>query len=136
MADEKIVWDAEFNPAVMTYWLLGGTIVLTVTVIGIPLLPIWLGVGMFVTRRYLDSHRCLLTDRNLKVTKGIFVQTEKTVPLDRVTDLGLVQGPIMRALGIEGAFGGDRRPVVSRVPDSADRNPRRPSLPRCRVGAT
>ena len=26
---------------------------------------------------------------------------QKTVPLDRITDLGLVQGPIMRLIGIE-----------------------------------
>ncbi|MCG8649647.1 MAG: PH domain-containing protein [Pirellulales bacterium] len=101
MNDEKTVWDAEFNPSVKTYWLLGGTLVLLVTVVGIVVLPIWLAIGYLITDRYLASHRCTLTNRNLKVSKGILVRQEKTVPLDRITDLGLTQGPIMRAFGIE-----------------------------------
>ncbi|KAA5547099.1 PH domain-containing protein [Roseiconus nitratireducens] len=101
MADEKILWEAEFNPSVKTYWLLSGGLGLALSVIGLPLVPIWFLVGSLVTGRYLASHRCTLTNRNLKFAKGIFVRQEKTVPLDRITDLGLVQGPIMRALDLE-----------------------------------
>ncbi len=101
MKDEKVVWDAEFNPSVKMYWLLSGTLILIATIFGIVLLPVWLIVGSAITGKYLASHRCTLTDRNLKVAKGILVRTEKTVPLDRITDVGLTQGPIMRALGIE-----------------------------------
>lgn len=39
---------------------------------------------------------CLLTDKALKVKKGILVRTEKTIPLEKITDMGMVQGPIMR----------------------------------------
>lgn len=101
MNEEKVLWDAEFNPKVTLYWLLSGTIVLTAMIVTIPLLPIWLLAGSLVTKKYLDSHRCTLTNRNLKFAKGILVRQEKTVPLDRITDLGLTQGPIMRALEIE-----------------------------------
>ncbi len=101
MTEEKIVWEAEFNSKVTIYWLLSGTIILTVMIVTIPIVPIWLILGSIVTRKYLASHRCTLTDRNLKVCKGVLVRQEKTVPLDRITDLGLVQGPIMRMLEIE-----------------------------------
>ncbi|TWU67561.1 PH domain-containing protein [Crateriforma conspicua] len=101
MSDEKVLWKAEFNPKVKSYWLLSGTIVMLCTIILIPLIPVWFVLGMLVTDRYLKSCSCELTDRSLKVGKGILVRTEKTVPLDRITDLGLVQGPIMRMLDIE-----------------------------------
>lgn len=101
MSNDTIIKDAEFNDAVTTYWLLNGIILCIVTVIGIPFLLIWFLVGKWVTRKYLASHKCTLTDKSLKVSKGILTKIEKTVPLDRITDLGIVQGPIMRYFDIE-----------------------------------
>lgn len=101
MSKEKIIWDAEFNDSVTTYWLINGAIICVATVIGILFLPVWFLIGKWITRRYLASHKCTLTDRSLKVHKGIWLQIEKTVPLDRITDLGIVQGPIMRYFDIE-----------------------------------
>jgi putative membrane protein len=100
-SEEKVIWDAEFNDAVTTYWLLNGAIICVVTVVGIVVLPFWLIIGKWIARKYLASHKCTLTERSLKVNKGIFTQIEKTVPLDRITDLGIVQGPIMRYFDIE-----------------------------------
>jgi putative membrane protein len=101
MTEEQVLWDAEFNERVTVYWLLSGALVLTATILGIVLVPFWFLFGGIVTRRYLKSYRCTLTNRSLKVAKGILVRVEKTVPLDRITDLGLVQGPIMRLFDIE-----------------------------------
>ncbi len=101
MTNEKTLWNAEFNERVTTYWLLSGGLILTVTIIGIPFVPFWFIFGGLLTRRYLKTYRCTLTNRSLKVAKGLLVKIEKTVPLDRITDLGLVQGPIMRYFDIE-----------------------------------
>jgi putative membrane protein len=101
MSEERVLWEAEFNPDVTTYWLFNGALILTATIVGIVLLPVWFIIGWVVTGRYLKSHRCVLTNRSLKVARGVFVRVEKTIPLDRITDLGLVQGPIMRLFGIE-----------------------------------
>jgi len=101
MVEERVLWDAEFNQRVTTYWLLSGALVLTVTVVGIVLVPVWFIVGGAVCRRYLKTYRCTLTNRSLKVAKGWLIRVEKTVPLDRITDLGLMQGPIMRYFDIE-----------------------------------
>jgi putative membrane protein len=100
-SNERILWEAEFNERVTTYWLLNGAIIFTVTCFGIVLLPIWFLIGGQITRRHLKTYSCILTNRNLKVTKGWLVRIEKTVPLDRITDLGITQGPIMRYLDIE-----------------------------------
>ena len=99
--NEEIIWQADFNEKVETYWLLNGAVALLVSIIGIPLVPFWFLLGRLVTRRYLSHMRCTLTTKSIHVAKGMFIRTEKTVPLDKITDLGLVQGPIMRYLGLQ-----------------------------------
>lgn len=101
MADEVVLREAAFNRKVRSYWLLSGTIVLVVTVVGIVLLPFWWLLGHLFTERYLQHMSCTLTDRSLKVSKGLLVRQEKTVPLDKITDLGLIEGPIMRWLDLQ-----------------------------------
>lgn len=101
MKEDKTLRVAIFNPRVTTYWLMNGAIVLAITLIGIPLLIFWFLLGQFFTARYLNSMSCELTERVLKVKKGIWVRTEKTIPLEKITDLGMVQGPLMRRFGVE-----------------------------------
>lgn len=101
MADEVVLAEAHFNRKVKTYWLLSGTIVLIATIVGVVLLPFWWVLGNFFTERYLQHLSCTLTDRSLKVSRGMFVRTEKTVPLDKITDLALIEGPIMRYLNLQ-----------------------------------
>jgi len=44
--------------------------------------------------------------------KGIFNRVEKTVPLEKITDVGLEQGPVMRYLGLRiGSTKRDNRPT-------------------------
>jgi len=101
MDEEKVIVRAEFNPDVRKYWLWTGAWILLVSVAGIPLLLFWWALGMYITGRYLERMECLLTEKSLVVRKGIFVRVEKTVPLEKITDLGMIQGPIMRYLNIE-----------------------------------
>ena len=101
MADDVVLAEAAFNRKVRTYWLLSGTIVCVATVVGIVFLPIWLFVGHALTERYLQHMSCILTERSLKVSKGMFVRQEKTVPLDKITDVALIEGPIMRYLDLQ-----------------------------------
>ena len=96
MSTETPLRKARFNPRVCTYWLSSVALVLSITIVGIPLLLLWLPIGYYFTRRYLDRMECLLTEKTLKVNKGIFVRVEKTIPLEKITDMGMVQGPVMR----------------------------------------
>ena len=96
MSEERLIKRAAFNEKVCTYWLMSGALTLTLTIVGIPLLLLWFPIGRYFTKRYLDRMDCLLTDKALKVKKGIFVRVEKTIPLGKITDMGMVQGPIMR----------------------------------------
>ena len=96
MIEGQYLKKAEFDTKVCTYWLLSGALVLTLIIVGIPLLLLWFPIGLVFTKRYLDRMECLLTDKTLIVKKGIFVRIEKTIPLEKITDIGMVQGPIMR----------------------------------------
>ena len=102
MGEEPILREATFNPKVRTYWLLTGAFVLTVSIVGIPLLIFWFPIGYVLTGRYLERVRCVLTEKNLHVARGVLVRQEKTVPLDKITDLAMSHGPIMRSLGLRG----------------------------------
>lgn len=96
MIERQYLKKAEFDTKVCTYWLLSGALVLTLIIVGIPLLLLWFPIGSVFTKRYLDRMECLLTAKTLIVKKGIFVRIEKTIPLEKITDIGMVQGPIMR----------------------------------------
>ena len=100
MNKDRILLTASFSPKVQTYWLLSGAFVCLITVIGIPFLLIWIPLGKYLTGRYIDHMSCILKTRELIVRKGMFNRVEKTVPLEKITDLGLQQGPIMRHFGI------------------------------------
>ena len=62
---------------------------------------IWFLVGTHFTERYLKHMSCVLTERSLKVSRGIFVRQEQTVPLDKITDLALIEGPVMRCFDLQ-----------------------------------
>lgn len=96
----RVLIEAEFNPRVKTYWMLSTIIICCVTIVGIPFLLIALPIAYFFGQKYLDRMRCALTERTLIVEKGILNRIETSIPLDKVTDLGLRQGPIMRYLDL------------------------------------
>ncbi|MEM1444692.1 MAG: PH domain-containing protein [Planctomycetota bacterium] len=103
MQKEQTLRVATFSPKVQAYWMLSGTIVCVIMclgLIGFVALPLWLIFGSIFTTKYRNSLSCELTDRSLKFGKGIWTRVEKTVPLEKITDLGMVQGPIMRQFGL------------------------------------
>jgi putative membrane protein len=100
MSNLKILEEAEFTKKVCTYWLLSGGVLLTVCLVTIPLVPLWFLFGMMLPGKYLEHISCTLTEKTLIVRKGMFNRIEKTIPLEKITDLGLKQGPIMRAMNL------------------------------------
>ncbi len=99
---EQVVTNAKFNPKTGTYWLFSGAIVMTLTIVGIPFAILHVLIGSIFVKRYIASLECTLMERKLIVKRGILNRVEKTIPLDKITDVGMVQGPIMRIFGIHG----------------------------------
>ncbi|MEM7756379.1 MAG: PH domain-containing protein [Planctomycetota bacterium] len=102
MPDPTPLRTAEFDPKLKTYWLLSTIILCVVTIIGIPFLVIVIPLCLIFMDRYLAAMSCTLTDRTLEIKKGIVNKTESTIPLEKITDLQMYQGPIMRAMGLHG----------------------------------
>lgn len=100
MNNDTYIRRAEFDPKVRNYWLVSGILVCVLSIVGIPFLLLWIPIGMVLTGRYLKRWECVLTPQALKVKKGIMIRVEKTIPLEKITDLAMIQGPLMRYFGL------------------------------------
>ncbi|MEM7387544.1 MAG: PH domain-containing protein, partial [Verrucomicrobiota bacterium] len=54
---------ATFNPKVKTYWIISTSLAFVFSIIGIPLLIIWVPLGFYFADRYLKSLECILTNK-------------------------------------------------------------------------
>ncbi|AVT48355.1 PH domain-containing protein [Shewanella baltica] len=98
--EDKIIYQAEFAANLGLYWLLLGAAYFSLSIVGIPLLLLWFPIGLWGTRRYIRNMSAELTSNKLIVRRGILTRTENSVPLDKITDMALIQGPIMRLFGL------------------------------------
>lgn len=102
MADPVILLEAEFDPKVKSYWIWQPVLALILIIVTIPIAIVYMIVARFFIDRYLENLRCALTERTLDIKKGILNKTESTIPLEKITDLQLFQGPVMRFFGLHG----------------------------------
>lgn len=92
----KIIHSATFNPKIQQYFLASGVLLLIISIIGIPLLLIWLlGLGQYVSRRFYENLECNLTERHLEFRKGVLFKIEKTIPLENIQDLTFIENPLL-----------------------------------------
>lgn len=97
---ERILRVATFDPRLKTYWFLLTMLMFVCTIILIPLALVWIFIGPIIHRRQYDAHECELTERTLNFRKGFLFRVQKNVPLDKITDLALNEGPVLRYLGL------------------------------------
>ena len=72
-SNTEIIQSAEFNPKIKTYILLSGALILTILVVGIPLLIIWLmGLGQYIGKQFYKNLSCQLSDTVLEFKKDPF----------------------------------------------------------------
>jgi putative membrane protein len=99
MRTPTILREAELAPNVVAYHVLA---VAAALVFLFPILPIILPITWFYYRRYYATLEVVLTTRELQVNRGIWNRQEKSIPLEKITDLAVYQGPIMRRMGLKG----------------------------------
>ncbi|MCB4438582.1 PH domain-containing protein [Alteromonas sp. McT4-15] len=97
---ERIIISATFNPAVKTYWLISLLLVSTITVVGIPVLIISIPLFFLISSKILAAMSAIVTERKLVVKRGVFNKEEKSIPLEKITDVAMVQGPLMRIFNL------------------------------------
>lgn len=49
---------------------------------------------------YAKTLRYSLDGSTLRIEEGVLIRRQKSIPLDRVTDLEMIQGPLMRFFGL------------------------------------
>jgi uncharacterized membrane protein YdbT with pleckstrin-like domain len=99
--NDGLLTAARFEDKLRTYWFMRVVLICVSTVVGIAILPIWfLGWGQWYVRRSFEALKCELHERTLVVKRGIFFKVEKTIPLDKIQDLTVKEGPLLRMLGL------------------------------------
>lgn len=99
--DNKILYKASFNPIVRSYIFVYAGFILLVSIIGIPLLIIWVcGLGQWYSRHYYELLECELNERTLRFKKGIIFTIEKTIPLENIQDMTFIEGPLLRKFNL------------------------------------
>ena len=97
----ETILEAQFDGNVVGYyrWLVSGFLV--ITVVGI-LIPFWLLLSFWYGREHLRRLSARLTTQALELRKGVFFRSESTIPLNRITDLRIHDGPLMRRYMLRG----------------------------------
>lgn len=91
---------ADFNPDIKKYLLIYGILILTATIFGIILIPIWAVFAPMFIKKYFNRLHCELTTRSLRFEKGFIFHVERTIPLDKIQDLTFKEGPLLKAFGL------------------------------------
>lgn len=100
MREEKVLTRAVFDEKLPVYWMVSALFLLLVTFIGIPLIPIWFLLGRAFHRKQFENMECDLTERSLNIRRGVLFRVEKNIPLDKIQDVSMKEGPILRRLGL------------------------------------
>ena len=96
-----LIQQAEFNPKIQNYILFIGIFILTASIVGIPLLFIWLmGLGQYISKNYYNNLSCQLSNSSLEFKKGILFKVEKTIPLENIQDLTFNENPLSKYFGL------------------------------------
>ena len=98
---ERPIRIGRFDRSVKKYWLLIHVFVLLCTVFGALILPISIPLVLYLSQRRLDAMSVELFERKLVVRSGLLFRMEKTIPLEKITDVSMSHGPLMRFFGLK-----------------------------------
>lgn len=99
-SNSEVITSAEFKNSVIIYsWILTNIVLLT-TVIGIFVMLLWIPFGWFVHLKQFQNTSCQLTERGIKIRKGWIFKAQQNIPLDKLTDISIHEGPILNIFGI------------------------------------
>ena len=98
----KVIREAEFDQKYVGYIRILGALFLVITVAGILLIPFWLIFSLWFAPESLRRLSARVTSNSVEIKKGVYFRKEITIPLNRITDVRLHDGPLMRFHGIRG----------------------------------
>ena len=98
----NVIAEAEFDCKTINWVRLAVSGILVITVVGILLIPFWWLVSFWYGPEYIRRVSAGLTTNALEIKMGVFFRKESTIQLNRITDLRLHDGPLMRHYGLRG----------------------------------
>ena len=98
----ETLYEASFDPKVVVHGRVTLVLWSLVTVVGILSLPFVLLFSLWYYPEYLRRISARLTTNAVEIRKGVFFRKESTIPLNRITDVRLHDGPLMRHYGLRG----------------------------------
>jgi|TARA_B100001113_G_C21101688_1_gene619033 putative membrane protein len=99
-ADSGHIMAVEFDRKIITYWWIMANFGLLITGVGILLMPIWIPFGWLVHKKQYDHMSGALTDRSINMRMGWLFKKQQNIPLDKLTDVSIHEGPILSAFGV------------------------------------
>ena len=99
-ADRGHIMAVEFDRKIIVYWWIMTNFGLLASVIGIPLMLIWLPFGWFAHQKQFEYMSGALTDRSINMRMGWIFKKQQNIPLDKLTDVSIHEGPILNAFGV------------------------------------
>jgi putative membrane protein len=125
MTNSQLLAIAQFDRRPFLYWWLMSNFMLLITMVGIFLIPVWTVFGYFAHKKQYENLGMDLTDRSLNARKGWLFKKQQNIPLDKITDMAVIEGPILSAMGLchltietAGGSGGGGSAQLSGVPDA------------------
>ena len=99
-ADTEVIAIAKFEQGFIGYsWILAMVLLIS-TFVGIILIPIWLLFGRIVHKKQLENCSLILTKNGIKIKKGWIFKAQQNIPLDKLTDISIHEGPLLNFYGI------------------------------------
>ena len=98
----ETIIEASFDPRIAGHGRWVVSLFLLITVAGALLIPFWLLFSLWYYPEYLRRLSARLTTQAVEIRKGVFFRKESTIPLNRITDVRLHDGPIMRHYDLRG----------------------------------
>ena len=101
--NDEVLARAVFDPKVKVYWYTQGLLlhgVLVLAAIGLVTFPLWVVLGWPFVTRQLENIHATLHPKHVHLRSGVFYRSEKTIPLEKITDLSMHTGPLLSAFGL------------------------------------
>ena len=99
-ADRGHIMAVEFDRKIIVYWWMMANLGLLSTIVGILLMPIWLAFGWIVHKKQYEHMSGALTARSINMRMGWLFKKQQNIPLDKLTDVSIHEGPILNAFGV------------------------------------
>ena len=99
-ADSGHKMAVEFDRKIIIYWWMTTNLTLLSSVIGIPLMIFWLPFGWIIHQKQYEHMSAALTDRSVNMRVGWLFKKQQNIPLDKLTDVSIHEGPILNAFGV------------------------------------